>query len=65
MNGVNHLEEDDRKPNSLCSVCLRKLTLNFGFDNLKRFKELITFMEAHHLNGDAELLKKQYNSIKH
>jgi archaemetzincin len=64
MNGVNNLEEDDRKPNTLCSVCLRKLTLNFGFDNRKRFKELIAFMEKHRLNEDAVLLKKQYNSIK-
>lgn len=64
MNGVNNLEEDDRKPNSLCSVCLRKLTLNFGFDNSKRFKEIIAFMEANHLDWDVGIIKKQYAALK-
>jgi len=42
MNGSSNLEEADRKPFSLCPVCLRKLSyyLEFEGEEHQRFKEL-------------------------
>lgn len=63
MNGVNSLSEDDKKPNSLCSVCLKKLTLNFGFNNKVRFEKLIAFYQKYNLKSDLKIIEKQYEII--
>lgn len=63
MNGVNNLSEDDRKPNSLCSVCLKKLTLNFGFTNKERFKKLMAFYQKYNLTRDLKIIEEQYKII--
>ncbi|MEO8516557.1 MAG: archaemetzincin [Flavobacterium sp.] len=47
MNGVNSLSEDDEKPNTLCSVCLKKMAWNLGFDVKDRFKKLISFYKKY------------------
>lgn len=63
MNGVNSLNEDDRKPNSLCSVCLKKMSLNFGFNNKERFKKLIAFYQKYNLKSDLKIIEEQYKII--
>ena len=40
MNGSNSLEESEKKPMSLCPVCLRKLQSNIQFDILERYKKI-------------------------
>lgn len=64
MNGVNHLEEADSRPNALCSECLSKLSWNLNFDNVLRFNKLIGFMKEHHLNTDALVLGNQLNALQ-
>ena len=64
MNGVNSLSEDDQKPNTLCSVCLKKMAWNLGLNNKERFKRLISFYEKHHLSSDAEIMKNQLKLIE-
>lgn len=41
MNGVNHRDELDRSPMSLCPVCLRKLHKQTGFDPAARYESLL------------------------
>jgi len=43
MNGANHLEEFDKKPLHLCPVCLRKLHISIGFQNIPRYNQLNNF----------------------
>lgn len=52
MNGTNHLEEADSKPNRLCSVCLSKLYWNLEFNTVERLTALKTFFEKHGLESD-------------
>ncbi|WP_136667045.1 archaemetzincin [Flavobacterium sp. H122] len=64
MNGVNSLSEDDRKPNTLCSVCLKKMHLNFGFDMKVRFQKLLNFYRKHGLTEDEKIILEQFETIK-
>jgi archaemetzincin len=64
MNGVNSLSESDSRPNTLCSVCLKKMAWNLKFDNKERFKKLILFYEKHDLKSDAEKMKSQLELIE-
>lgn len=64
MNGSNSLSEDDSKPNTLCSVCLKKMKLNFNFDTKKRFESLLKFYKKHQLVIDYEITSKQYELLK-
>jgi archaemetzincin len=42
MNGYNSLDEQlERKNNTLCPICLKKLKLNIGFDVRQRFENLL------------------------
>ncbi len=52
MNGSNNMEESDSRPNALCSVCLRKLYWNLGFEVLERNKKLENFFKQHQLWDD-------------
>lgn len=64
MNGANHLVELDNSPNTLCSVCLAKLSWNLDFDNLKRMEKMISFCKRHKLTSDALILQQQLQVIK-
>ncbi|MFC7773011.1 archaemetzincin [Flavobacterium sp. GCM10027622] len=64
MNGVNSLSEDDRKPNTLCSVCLKKMVWNLELDNKERFEKIIAFYQRHYLSSDAEIMKNQLELIE-
>jgi archaemetzincin len=63
MNGVNHLPESDTKPNAMCSECLKKLSWNLKYDDVKRLKELTNFLKENHLDKDALILQKQVEAI--
>jgi archaemetzincin len=52
MNGSNHLQESDARPQFLCPVCLRKLQHSIGFDVVERYRNLIHFYQ--HAGFDAE-----------
>ncbi|KAL2078085.1 hypothetical protein ACEWY4_025770 [Coilia grayii] len=45
MQGSNHLEESDRRPLTLCPVCLRKLQSSVGFSIASRYKALLQWVE--------------------
>ncbi|MCL9807552.1 archaemetzincin [Flavobacterium amniphilum] len=64
MNGVNSLSEGDSRPNTLCSICLKKMAWNLKFDNKERFKKLISFYEKHDLKSDVEKMKNQLELIE-
>jgi len=64
MNGVNSLSEDDSKPNTLCSVCLKKMKLNFNFNIETRFENLLEFYKIHDLLIDYNIMQQQYNTLK-
>lgn len=65
MNGSNSLSEDDRKPNTLCSVCLKKMHLNFGFDTKKRLKSLLGFYQKYQLTKDVDNIQKQLQTLQY
>jgi archaemetzincin len=52
MNGSNNMEEADSRPNALCSVCLRKLYWNLGFEVAERNEKLQNFFINHGLFED-------------
>jgi archaemetzincin len=52
MNGSNSLEESDRKPFGLCSVCLRKLHWATACDLHQRDSDLAALQEKHGLKFD-------------
>ncbi|MGX7666200.1 archaemetzincin [Flavobacterium pedocola] len=64
MNGVNNLPEADSRPNTLCSVCVKKMNHNFGFNTVERFGKLIAFYEKHNLLPDAEIMKNQLETLQ-
>ncbi len=43
MNGSNHLQESDSRPQFLCPVCLRKLHSSIGFDVVLRYERMLKF----------------------
>lgn len=46
MEGSNHLEESDRRPLSLCPICLRKLQSGIGFKMADRYKALLEWIDV-------------------
>lgn len=64
MNGVNSLSEGDSRPNTLCSVCLRKITWNFKFNTKQRLKKLIAFYDKHDLAADLAIAQSQLELIE-
>jgi archaemetzincin len=53
MNGSNHLEEADARPQHVCPVCLRKLQHAIGFDVVARYEALGRFYENAGLEDEA------------
>lgn len=64
MNGSNNLQESDSRPNALCSECLTKLSWNLNFNTVERLDKLIAFMNRHHLEKDATILRQQRDVLK-
>lgn len=63
MNGSNSLEESDRRPLRLCPICLKKLQWNRGLDTIRRYEELKTFYQKHHLKEEAAWITKRLEKI--
>ncbi len=61
MNGVNHLGEADKVPQTLCPVCLRKLHYATGFDPVKRYSEASGWWLK---NGDESLASWYSKRVK-
>jgi archaemetzincin len=54
MNGVNSQDEGDRKPLTLCPVCLRKVCWNLQLEPAKYLGELESFCREHKLKSEAD-----------
>jgi archaemetzincin len=54
MNGSISLTESDRKPNYLCSQCLKKLDWNLSFNLEERNNKLADFFQIHQLTRDLK-----------
>jgi archaemetzincin len=63
MNGSNNMLESDATPNSLCSECLKKMSLNLRFDNKKRLNQLKDFYQKHQLINDYKMVLKSLELI--
>lgn len=59
MNGSNHLDEADARPQHLCPVCLRKLAFAAGFDPVRRYEQLLKFYAAHGWDAEASWVQRQ------
>ncbi|CAN9508625.1 unnamed protein product [Ophioblennius macclurei] len=46
MQGSNHLEESDRRPSDLCTICLHKLHVSVGFKIAERYEALLRWIEG-------------------
>lgn len=57
MQGSNHLEESDRRPLTLCPICLRKLQSSIGFKIADRYKALLQWVHDDGGSGDEQLAK--------
>ena len=57
MNGSNHLDESDSRPNVLCPVCLRKLHSACKFDIEARYQQMLQFWSEQKLDDQVEWLQ--------
>ena len=54
MNGVNSQDEGDRKPLTMCPVCLRKVCWNLQVEPVKYLGELESFCREQKLTAEAD-----------
>jgi len=54
MNGVNSQDEGDRKPLTMCPVCLRKVCWNLQVEPVKYLGELEAFCQQNKLQAEAD-----------
>lgn len=54
MNGVNSQDEGDRKPLTMCHVCLRKVCWNLQVEPVKYLGELESFCREQKLTAEAD-----------
>lgn len=64
MNGVNHAEELDRSPLSLCPVCLRKLHRQTNFDPAARYESLLSRYREADLHDAATFAQQRLSRIE-
>ncbi len=57
MNGVNSQPEGDRKPLTMCPVCLRKICWNLQVEPVKYLGELEAFCRENNLEKEADWYK--------
>jgi archaemetzincin len=64
--GSNSLLESDAQPGRLCPVCLRKLQLCIGFDEMERYRKLLQVYEQYPsiFKEEGEWLKKRIQWIE-
>lgn len=58
MNGVNNLDEADRKPLTMCPVCLRKVCWNLQVDPPTYLSQLEGFCREHELREEADWYRR-------
>ncbi|NWF56332.1 MAG: hypothetical protein HXY45_16220 [Syntrophaceae bacterium] len=63
MNGSNHLQESDSRPQFLCPVCLRKLHSSIGFDIVLRYERLLKFYRQAGFGPEAQWAAKRLREI--
>ncbi|MDC3962451.1 archaemetzincin [Polyangium jinanense] len=64
MNGSNHIEEADARPQHVCPVCLRKLQHAIGFDVIRRYEALERFYEGAGLDDEAAWVAERLGEIR-
>jgi archaemetzincin len=63
MNGSNHLQESDSRPQFLCPVCLRKLHSSIGFDVVLRYERMLKFYRRWGLHPEAQWVATRLRKI--
>lgn len=63
MCGSNHRAESDRRPVTLCPVCLPKLLHATGVDAKQRFKDLAAFCKQHKLKPERVYYEKALKAL--
>lgn len=63
MQGSNHLEESDRRPLSLCPICLRKLQYAIGFNIVERYKALVRWIDEDSSDASRAALKNSSDHV--
>jgi archaemetzincin len=63
MNGANSLAENDRKPMTMCPVCLRKICWNLQVDPRSYLSQLETFCGEHELKDEAVWYKRAIEAL--
>lgn len=63
MNGSNHLQESDSRPQFLCPVCLRKLHSSIGFDVVLRYERMLKFYRHLDFGSEAQWIANRLRKI--
>jgi archaemetzincin len=63
MNGSNHLQESDSRPQFLCPVCLRKLHSSIGFNVVLRYERLLKFYRGAGFSPEAQWIANRLQKI--
>jgi len=63
MNGSNHLQESDSRPQFLCPVCLRKLHSSIGFDVVLRYERMLKFYRRAGFSPEAQWVNDRLRRI--
>ncbi|MDH4265187.1 MAG: archaemetzincin [Deltaproteobacteria bacterium] len=63
MNGSNHLQESDSRPQFLCPVCLRKLHSSIGFDVVLRYERMLKFYRRAGFGPEAQWIANRLRKI--
>ena len=63
MNGSNHLQESDSRPQFLCPVCLRKLHSSIGFDVVLRYELMLKFYRHLGFGPEAQWIANRLRKI--
>jgi archaemetzincin len=63
MNGSNHLQESDSRPQFLCPVCLRKLHSSIGFDVTLRYERMLNFYRRAGFSPEAQWIASRLRKI--
>jgi archaemetzincin len=63
MNGSNHLQESDSRPQFLCPVCLRKLHSSIGFDVVLRYEWMLKFYLRSGFGPEAQWIANRLRKI--
>jgi archaemetzincin len=63
MNGSNHLQESDSRPQFLCPVCLHKLYSSIGFDVVLRYERMRKFYRRVGFGPEAQWIADRLRKI--